>query len=343
MTALESPLGDSAWDLVEERVIEAAFGRLVGISMDSRGRVYGLDGQSQKLHIFGASGTSGSVLGRKGSGPGEFRGAAGILVGPGEGQVTVVDVLTNRMTTFSLEGGVIDERSAPGGGVLIPWRGGYDPEGWLWGFEVQRSLDGGSSYTPIQYGKGTEKRFSSFELQGALSAGGRPDLQDPFVWNFDPVHDWEHIWFGYSGQYRIQRRSLTGAVVLDYQKEYERVPYTEGERETMREDYEQGGFAAEVWDTPELREVVSAVVPVEGLGVLVLLNQGPDAGTIVELVGADGELKGSSWTSLDVSSLPLPRVRGGRIVAASQDRLGVQRIHVLRLMDGSRDVLNGRE
>ena len=71
---------------------------VVGLDVDSRGNVYVADRSSQLL-VFSPAGAVLRKLGRKGQGPGEFDGIAGVRVLPGD-SVYAFDVGLQRVTVF---------------------------------------------------------------------------------------------------------------------------------------------------------------------------------------------------------------------------------------------------
>lgn len=67
------------------------------------GRTFVLDFKEQVVHVFGPSGTFERTTGRKGSGPGEFRNANGLLAAP-DGTVWVNDPGNARLTVLNGDG-----------------------------------------------------------------------------------------------------------------------------------------------------------------------------------------------------------------------------------------------
>jgi hypothetical protein len=85
------------------------------IKTDTAGRIYVLDQQDHRVHVFDASGSLVRTMGRKGSGPGEFGQPYAITVDP-DGTAGVYDLQKRRLVRFSSSGAIIDERRLPGPG-----------------------------------------------------------------------------------------------------------------------------------------------------------------------------------------------------------------------------------
>jgi len=60
----------------------ADFGRIAGLAFDSTGRIFVADRQDEQISVFTSAGALQSRIGRKGSGPLEFRQLASIAIGP---------------------------------------------------------------------------------------------------------------------------------------------------------------------------------------------------------------------------------------------------------------------
>ena len=76
------------------------------------GRIYAVDGTSERVVVFDRSGGYVGTYGRRGAGPGEFRNPAALSVGP-DGVLTVWDAGRGVLSRWSAEGELLDERPAP--------------------------------------------------------------------------------------------------------------------------------------------------------------------------------------------------------------------------------------
>lgn len=107
----------ATWRLVEELRIgaleaagPAAFGLLKGLAVLDDGRIAVLDAQAQELRLFGPDGRYLATFGGEGDGPGELRGAFGLMRDP-EGRLWVPDFRNGRISVYRPERGY--ERSHP--------------------------------------------------------------------------------------------------------------------------------------------------------------------------------------------------------------------------------------
>ncbi|MBL0171242.1 MAG: hypothetical protein IPP90_11010 [Gemmatimonadaceae bacterium] len=87
----------------------ADFGRITGLTVDAAGRIFVSDWDDDQIRAFSPSGALASRIGRKGSGPIEFKGLATITIGP-DGMLWVRDEGNARMQ-------VINVRSNPASSV----------------------------------------------------------------------------------------------------------------------------------------------------------------------------------------------------------------------------------
>jgi sugar lactone lactonase YvrE len=89
----------------------ASFGGWIkGIDADGQGRVWVLDRETQEIRVFSADGAHLMNVGRKGSGPGEFRDAEGIAFAK-DGRLWVRDAANARLSAFASDGSFEDSRA----------------------------------------------------------------------------------------------------------------------------------------------------------------------------------------------------------------------------------------
>ena len=74
-----------------------AFGQIKGIVATAAGQIAVLDAQAQEIRVFDADGAHLVTHGRSGDGPGEYRGAYGLMLAP-NGEIWVPDHSSNRMS-----------------------------------------------------------------------------------------------------------------------------------------------------------------------------------------------------------------------------------------------------
>ena len=101
------------------------------MAVDDIGRLWVLERQASELRLFSSSGEHVRTVGREGSGPGEFNQPVRVDVGP-EGRLWVMDPQNARLSVFDSAGVYIEALRAMGGFVILPWRGGFDRDGYYY-------------------------------------------------------------------------------------------------------------------------------------------------------------------------------------------------------------------
>ncbi len=192
------------------------FGMVSQLVRDGQGNIYLLDGQLSEIHVFSPQGEHLRKIGREGEGPGEFRNAADMYLGPG-GTLGVVQIFPGKIVHLATDGTPAGNFPLPeveGGGFQLVFVGrGLADRVVLAG--AQQQMQGGQqvqlSYLEAfdQHGKPTvryheekaetrfggmkfiEKSFSNFQRRWALAPDGRVAAALAFddyqitVWNAD--------------------------------------------------------------------------------------------------------------------------------------------------------------
>jgi hypothetical protein len=83
---------------------DTLFTQIAGMDVDSRGRVYAGDWMMARVAVLDSSGALVRTIGRKGLGPGEFRGINGVQVLPGD-SLLVHDPSAGRLSVFAPDSG----------------------------------------------------------------------------------------------------------------------------------------------------------------------------------------------------------------------------------------------
>ena len=78
------------------------FGAIGGIGVDSRERIFVVDGQAKHIQVYSSEGVYQQTIGRRGDGPGEFRFPTAPLIGPGD-TILVSDEI-GRFARFAPDG-----------------------------------------------------------------------------------------------------------------------------------------------------------------------------------------------------------------------------------------------
>jgi hypothetical protein len=122
------------WRLVEDQRIggadtgAASFNQIRDLAAGARGQIYVLDVQVQEIRLFDASGRFVRLVGRAGSGPGEYREPNGIRVAP-DGSLWVNDHRNARFTVFTADGAYAKQVTVPPWGYGWRWDGVIDTQG----------------------------------------------------------------------------------------------------------------------------------------------------------------------------------------------------------------------
>lgn len=104
---------------------DVLFGLVSQLVKDDAGQLYLLDGQLSEIQVFSPSGMYVGTLGREGEGPGEFRNAGDLYLGPG-GLLGVVQVFPGKIVQLTTDGTPADNFPLPeaeGGGFQLVFVG----------------------------------------------------------------------------------------------------------------------------------------------------------------------------------------------------------------------------
>ncbi|HKQ56240.1 MAG TPA: hypothetical protein VJY35_00090 [Candidatus Eisenbacteria bacterium] len=156
-------------------------------------RVYVADFGADRIEVLSRAGATIGAWGRTGTGPGEFRGPAGIAIGP-EGTVYVTDLHNRRVQSFRADGTPISSWSA-GGEEAAPF-----------GIAVDRA---GRVYTTdLQAGKVFAWSPEGVELGAWTLSCARGSVSEPWGIAVDAMGD---LLVADHGNHRVLRFSREGA------------------------------------------------------------------------------------------------------------------------------------
>ena len=251
----------TAWRIEEESRIGStdgegptSFGRIADIAVDSRGRIYVLEGETQDIRVFDSTGKHVRTVGRKGHGPGEFDQAIGMRWDPA-GRLWVVDQGNVRYTVVDTGGRVVSTRRRPLSGFFTwRWDGGIDSVRRIYEWyrvpgEMERSV-------LLRYDT-TVASADTFPFPSYQGEVFKIEDKSRRVWSsvpYTPALSWTsdprgYIWFGISAPYRIYQRRLGGDTVRIIERVYEPLPVTAADRDSAvtRLDWftKQGGHVDE--------------------------------------------------------------------------------------------------
>jgi hypothetical protein len=259
------------------------------VQVTEDGDVYVLDYTAQTLTRFEPEGRPSWVVGGQGEGPGEFMGAAGLVLDAHE-RPTVWDPRLRRFTQFSAGGAF--EATVPRGvnGTLFPWPGRY-VDGSLvdWAVSVEDDPPGTVRLTPVSLhstSSGALVLHPDLTVVRPVRANGRTAL--PFTKTLSVALDGTGvIWFAETDRYRIYGRTLEGDTVHTFEVAADRRRI----QETQRDSAVQASlrlapeFQVDPDDVPEFEPVIlRLVVSGDGRRVIVVpALEGNQPGSVVDL------------------------------------------------------------
>ncbi len=280
----------------------APFGVISAVATDMLGRFYVLDGMSQDLYVFDANGDYAGNLGRRGSGPGEFRAAVDVAVSP-DSIVWVTDAVAGRHVLFDLDGNFV--RTVPRRYRSDSYVGDRpftvdgDHVDWMLRFPNETAFASSDviEIFPVIVGVGTDA-----DTMPPIRFW--PDLVDignerrPAVF-FSPapviaVDGRGSIWFSDSREYRILGRSLAGdtTVVLSLREEAALVS-DEDRRELEKLASGRSSMQRYIDVLPERKPIIVGVFP-DGAGHVLVIPETTTVrrGEAIDLFRETGEYLG---------------------------------------------------
>lgn len=311
------------WALEEEFRLtgtpDQEFGRVHVVAADAEDNIYVLDIIAQQVYVFDSAGAYSHSIGRPGEGPGELSDARGVGVGPGN-RIWIPEVGTARVSVFESDGTFVGS---------VP-RNGYSGTG-VWDRPV--AADGNYVDRMVRFPHGTSARVVMEhpvvlpwpgEAGQAAVVDSFPPLEDrpemarigsaesPLVF-FDgstlSAWDGEGIWFAYSREYRVYRRSLNGDTLLVVERDAEPAPVGEADVQAVRDHFERrpSRYAQDYLKAlPAEKPVVVALFGDEDGNLFVMPEtKRAKGGTVIDAFGPDGEYQGRA---------ELPRPVHGRVL-----------------------------
>jgi len=340
------------------------FGEVQGIAVDSRGRIFVLDGQAQHIQVYSPDGIYEQTIGARGGGPGELRAGMAVLIGPGD-TLLVPDGQNLRFNRYAPDGssagsfrmvleegrpmgfrttasGLIAEQIRP---LMVP---GQPPIENPMDVIVLLAIDGTVTDTLMT--------FPSGEL---ISSGGVTVYAPEPAWD---LTDDVQLVFGVSDEYRIERYA-GGQLERVIAMPFERRPVGDRHKEAIMSEMERrwvaAGLAAEVRTRLRDRFHIADFFPAFGT-----VAAGPMGTIWVQRVKSASELSeerpesftdtgAPAWNYMDIGTpdwdvfdsegrllgvVTMPRrftprlFRGDKIYGVWRDELDVQYVVRLRIL-----------
>lgn len=363
-TGLWSP--DERWTVEPELSIgvtdgdpEYQFGQIVGIDIDSDGRVYVADLQAREIRAFAADGRWLSTIGSPGTGPGELGMAiAGpFLIGD---EVRVADLMNQRISRFSTEGEILGSvRFDLTSGVPVRWdETGED--------QLVAQLRAMGPVTPNAAPSGDP--VVSYSEEGAVTdtllvlppgqslqlRGGQMRMR---IFDSEPMWDLGEdgrLVSGRNSEYRIEVRDAGGVLRQVVTRPFEKRPVTERDQQVILDAISEAARSQGV-PAQSLEAALRQFTFADYYPAFASLFAGPEGSlwvqrirTGTELAGEEGtfdaqDLGSSEWDVFDddgrymgVVDFPVRfgpvRLEGDRFYGIARDELGVQSVGVYRLI-----------
>lgn len=324
---------------------DAAFGRVVDVTLDVLGRVWVADDMQKQLKVFERNGTLVRSIGRKGGGPGEFQAIAGFDWSP-DGQLWVLDAGNVRFAVYDTAGQLITTQPRVSGVTVAPWPGGFDRHGYLADTGNRREIGGQTVASLVRFSPGMRSadtlRLPPLKEQffGEIRSGDArtqrvKQAPVPFtgtqIWGMDPEG---FAWTAVTDQYRLERRAFDGTVerVVELQNKPRRV--SRADKERILENYgwfEQSGGRLDPSLIPDHHPHLHNFFFDDGGHVWVLPTYFRGERPQLDVFNLDGRFLGQVQAPVPFLSRPTPAVRGEWVAAIARDDDGVDSVVLMRL------------
>jgi sugar lactone lactonase YvrE len=333
----------SVWRVVEDLRIGTLdgdgpdlFGDISAVELDSQGRIWVLEGQSEELRVFDGEGRYVRTVGRKGGGPGEFAQPMGIAWSP-SGDLWIPDPNNARISIVDTAGNFVSSHPMLGGMVMMPWPGGFDRGGSFYNFAPDRSRPRDFRIVMVRYDTAltaldtlAPPRWTGpenfFEF---VSPDGRSRMRSTVP--FSPGLDWEltpdgDFWFVLTGSYELYRVSGKGDTTRRVTKPFEQVPVTAEDVDsamTGLEWFTKQGGKVDRSRIPGVKPAVRSLLVADdgSLWVEPMTADQGDRGRLYEIFDPEGRYLGRLRMPFRMSGVPV--IRGNVIVAVTRDELEV--------------------
>ena len=285
------------------------FGAIGALATDSRDNIFVLDGFAQEILVFDSEGAHLRTLGGQGEGPGEFRMAQALAMGPGD-TLWVTDPMTRRYSVFGPDGGfarVLTRRINGGAaaercslaedGSYLEWATRFPNEertgqlsdiDLLHIYPVRVSPDGDQQDTlPRLEFTQTMADMPSMGMRRPVWIG--PALRRTFNCSGS-------FWFAQSGEYRLYKRTLDGdTTVIASLVDARPADVDEADRDEVRQAFEgrPAVLADQLRALPGKKPIIEAMF-VDGEGHVYIMPETSrvEPGTAIDVFREDGTFVG---------------------------------------------------
>lgn len=324
-----------------------SFGQIKGIVVTSEGLIVVLDAQAQEIRVFGPDGSHLRTFGGEGGGPGELRGANG-MVRRRDGSIWVNDPRNARLSIFHPQSGFVRSTPIEVGSWGWVWNGVIDTAGMLW--ESQMTLLDGE-YWNIRRGFDAEGRWvDTVRLSRRDDTAPDPPGYYRYERGMSTVPFWPRgagvldprrvLWSkgGDGNDYRVARRTFDGDTTLIFESRRRPVPVSATERDSaIARLRELAGRNLDWSRIPDEKPVVVGLL-VSDDGRLWVRVEAGEPGATFDVFERDGTYAGTAQTPYDIPSWWRPIVRGDWMWTLVTDEFDVQYVVRGRLVPTSRGV-----
>jgi hypothetical protein len=318
---------DARWRVVADLSIGGGqddgpetFGLVWAFDVDDDGTIYVFDTLARELRVFGPDGRFLERFGRRGGGPGEFEGVAGLRVEPA-GAVWIVDAQNTRYTRYA--DGVATGFRRSSGTFRPPWTGGFTPDGT---FHDLVATGDGEAFVRIDPDGAVRDTVPIPQVPLAVPRRGSTSLPLPFaprhVRTFD---DDGSVWTATSHDYVLTRTSLEGDTVLVISLPRHAPALTTAQRDSVARYADilrqELGVTVERDQFPDAGPLLDWIAPDDDGFVWVGLVD-DDVVSSADVFDADGRYLGAVSLPFPLTQGIAPIIRAGMLLGVSADRLG---------------------
>lgn len=338
------------WHLVEEARIgtgkgadSVAFANVVDATLDLLGRVWVADAQQHRITIFDAHGRTVRSIGRKGGGPAEFGGIAGMAWAP-DGTLWVLDDGNARFAVYDTAGALVATHPRNSMMTTSPWPGRFDSRGRLYDVTGTIQGDGSIRTSVVRHDAGGEPRDTFplpafrteyFEIERGDAHNRRVTrVTVPFtgrqIWGVDPLGD---VWVANTARYRIERYGFDGRVRTVVERPDPRVPVSREERDRIVQsfaDFTRQGGRIDVSRIPDHHPPLAGFLFDDAARLWTLPITRPGEPRALDVMEADGTYLGRVTLPGPYRSTPRS-IRGNRMVVVVRDDDDVPSLTVMRI------------
>jgi len=346
-TGVWSDTPGARWRVEEELRIGQAdgtgpevFGRVGSVLVDGLDRMWVVDGQANEVRVFDAEGRFVRTVGRRGSGPGEFRRIGPAFHGP-QGEIWVEDLALSRWERFDTTGARV-------GGVRgLPYPDRTRGSMQLWTHDG-RLLVVGSDRTAPEAPKLVAYRLVVGDSLVADAFHPFPEVEWPALLAYEPgvrlpvplspepglrLTPEGEIWVSHrTAEYSIRRQTLEGDTLAVIERAFQPVPAPDSARERaiaeLRPNPTLDGAPFRPGDVPR------SYPPYEEFhvatdGTLWVLRSLAEGAAGFDVFASDGRYLGQPEVPADLGSMRVRLITASHLYAVATDRLGVD--YVVRL------------